>query len=216
MDVLVVTEGPVSDSEFAALDALHRRLPPLGNRFSLEYEVYYIDRGSLRRYEPGQRLMKVEPGSALYRTEQRPNWVLERWTVRERGVVLLGPDPKTLIDPVSPQEIREAAVAELRQRLQHWRDGSWPRGELLHRGAQGYEIETACRALFTHETGTLSSKREAIAWALERLPEQWRPLINWSQQHHKDRTADDTRIEEVMRFLRWAASQAGAAQAPNG
>jgi hypothetical protein len=59
VDVLVVTESPLSQSEFAALDAFHRHLPPLGNRFLVEYEVCYIDRTSLRRYEPGQRLVKV-------------------------------------------------------------------------------------------------------------------------------------------------------------
>jgi predicted nucleotidyltransferase len=208
VDVLVVTHASVTDSEFAALDALHRRLPPIGNRFSVEYEVYYIDKPSLRRYRPGQPLVRVEPGFGLYRTEERPNWVLERWTVRERGIVLLGPDPKTLIDPVSPQEIREAAVGELRQRLQNWRDGTWPRSELLHRGAQSYEVETACRALSTHETGTLSSKGEAAAWALENLPERWRPLIEWAHKHRKDRTPDETRIDEVMRFLSWATKKA--------
>jgi hypothetical protein len=46
--------------------------------------------------------------------------VLERWAVRERAVTLLGPDPKTLIDPVSRREIREAAAGELRRRLQRW------------------------------------------------------------------------------------------------
>lgn len=208
VDVLVVTRDPLSDSEFAALDAFHRRLPPLGNPFSLEYEVYYIDRATLRRYEPGQRLVKVEPDSALYRTEQRPNWVLERWTVRERGVTLLGPDSKTLIDPVSPKEIRDAAVGELRPRLEHWMDGAWPRSELTWLGSQSFEVETACRALHSQETGTLSSKDQAVAWALETLPERWRPLIDWSRQHRKDRTVDDRRVDEVIRFVRWAVARA--------
>ena len=208
VDVLVVTERPVTDAEFAVLGALHRRLPPTGNDFALEYEVYYIDRATVRRFAPGQRHVKVGTDEALQWMQHRPNWVLERWTVRERGVTMVGPDPKTLIEPVSPAEMRKAAYDELRERLQHWGDGSWPRTELLHRGAQGYEVETTCRALFTIETGALHSKREAIDWALRKLPQEWRPLLEWSQQIRKDRTPDDARIDEVLRFLQWAVASA--------
>jgi hypothetical protein len=204
--VLVVTERPLSETEFGALEAFHQRLPPLGNRFSLEYEVYYLDRQSLRRHEPHQRMVRVEPGYGIYRTEERPNWVLERWTVRERGIILFGPDPKALIDPASPDEIRTAAAGELLLRLRHWADGTWPLSELAHRGAQGFEVETVCRALYTVETGKLCSKREAIAWALGNLPRQWRPIIEWSEQVRKDRTRDESRVEQVLGFVRWASS----------
>ena len=109
--------------------------------------------------------------------ETRPPWVLERWTVRERGVTVAGPDPKTLIDPVSPGDLRRAAGAELRARLRHWTDGSWPREELTHAGAQAFEVETVCRALFTVETDAVSPKREAVEWALASLPVRWDDLI---------------------------------------
>jgi predicted nucleotidyltransferase len=166
VDLVVVTETLMSDREFATLDRFHQEIPPLGNRFSLEYEVYYIDRHSLRRHAPGQRFVRVEPGYGTYRTEERPNWVLERWTLRERGIIVLGPDQKILIDQVSPDDIRAAAGGELLLRLRNWQDGTWPLSELSNRGSQGFEVETACRALFTITTGQICSKSEAITWAL--------------------------------------------------
>ena len=209
VDVLVVTGRPVSDAEFAALKALHERVPPEGNEFSLDYDVYYIDRETIRRFTEGQRHVKVGHGEPFGWRRHRPNWVLERWTVRERGVAVAGPDPKTLIDPVSPGDLRSAASAELRSRVQHWTDGSWPREELAHLGAQAFEIETVSRASFTVESGEVSSKRTAVEWALVSLPGRWGDLVEWSQAHTRDLTRDEGKIPEVLEFLAWAAAKAG-------
>ncbi len=131
----------------------------------------------------------------------------ERWIVREHGVTLCGPDPKTLIDPVPPDALREAAAGELRPRLRNWSDGSWPISELAHRGAQAFDVETVCRALHTAEIGRVASKPAAVAWALAAFPERWHGLIEWSQEHKKEMTRDTTRVEEALGFLRWAVNQ---------
>ncbi len=161
----------------------------------------------MRLFEAGQEHVKVGTGEALHRGEHRPNWVLERRTVREHGVVITGPEPKTLIDPVAPDELRAAVGAELRARTTNWGDGSWPRRELAVVGAQAFEVETACRALLTLEIGELSTKREAVEWALASLPARWSGLIEWSQMHPKDPAVDEGRIPEVLEFLGWAAGE---------
>ncbi|HEY5640158.1 MAG TPA: aminoglycoside adenylyltransferase domain-containing protein, partial [Dehalococcoidia bacterium] len=208
-DMLVVTERPVSDAEFTALKALHERLPPEGNDFSLDYDIYYIDRETIRRFAEGQRHVKVGAGEPFHRGEHRPNWVLERWTVRERGVVVSGPDPKTLIEPISADDLRAAAGEELQRRLAHWRDGSWPREELAVVGAQAFEVETVCRALFTMEAGAVSTKREAVDWAIAALPERWQMLIEWGRGCGRGPARDETKVPEVLEFLTWAAGKTG-------
>ncbi len=211
VDILVVTDRPVSEPEFEALARLHRLIPPGDNRYGLRYEVSYIDRVSIRRFEPGQRRHpSIASDLPFDRWEHRPNWVLERWTVRERGVVIDGPDPKTLIDPISATEIRKAVREELPERLTRWSDGSWPAEEMAHLGAQVFEIETICRALQTIETAELMTKAQAIAWALDTLPTPWRSLVEWSRGYRGDRTKDDTKVPDVMSFLRWAASEVNA------
>lgn len=209
VDVLVVTGRPVADAEFAALKGLHERPPPDGNDFSRDYDVYYVDRGTIRRFKEGQRHVKVGAGEPFSWRQNRPNWTLERWTVRERGVTVAGPDPKTLIDVVSPGDLRSAAGAELRVRFQQWSDGSWPRRELAHIGAQAFEVQTVCRALFTFEIGEVSSKQTAFEWALASLPGRWHPLIEWSQAHPRELTRDEGKIPAILEFLGWAAAEAG-------
>ena len=183
VDILVVTWLPVSEAEFERLAALHARVPPAkANEYRRRYEVSYIDRASIKRFGPGERRHPRCADDAPFGwAGHRPNWVLERWTVREQGVTLLGPDPKTLIDPIDAEEIREAVRDELRERLRHWTDGSWPREDMLHRGAQAFEVETVCRALYTLATGELPTKPQAVAWALAVAPERWRALIEWAR-----------------------------------
>jgi hypothetical protein len=170
--------------------------------------VYYVDRETIRRFEPDQRHVKAEPGYGLLWTEHRPSWVIERWIAREEGITLAGPDPKTLIDPVTTEEFREGARGELVARLANWSGGVWPMKDLAPRASQAYEIETACRALCTIETGMLPSKRAALAWASEHLPPEWRPVFEFAERHHSDDSQDTTEVERVLAFVRYASERA--------
>ena len=208
IDVLVVTERAVSDAEFEALKALHERIPLDADGKRPEYEVYYVDRETIRRFEPGQQHVKAEPGFGVYRTEHRAGWVIERWVVREHGVTLAGPDPKTLIEQVSADEMREAALGELRARQRNWAEGTWPREHLAYRGAQGFDVETVCRGRYTMATGKLCTKDEALDWAYDALPAEFRPLIEFARRYRKDWKADETMVEEVLRMLAWAVDTA--------
>lgn len=207
VDVLLVTEHPVSHEEIARLADVVKNLPPSGNHFGLEFEAYFIDRMTVRRFVPGQRHVKIASDEPLDWIEHRPGWVIERWVVRERGVVLAGPDPKSLIDPVSADDLRWAAGEELRARLTNWSGARWPITEMAHLGAQSFEVETVCRAVHTTHTGEAASKHEAVAWALGALPERWHDLIEWSQRHKKEPTEDSARVSEVLDFLAWAVNE---------
>ncbi len=208
VDILVVTESPVSEAQFAALEALHERVPRLVNEFGQEYEVFYVERAVIRRWQSGQQHLRAEPYADFHWETHRANFVIERWVLREHGVALCGPDPKTLIDPVSPDQLREAARREILIRLDDWAGGQPMPDWLGMRGSQAFEAETMCRALYTIETGGLCSKREAAAWALETLPAKWRSLLEWSQRHKKDETRDTARLDETIAFVRWAAGRA--------
>jgi hypothetical protein len=213
VDLLVVTERPVSKVESEALAALHNRIPPTNaDGAGRRYEVSYIDRVSIRSFGPSQRLHPRSGDEAPFEWyEHRDNFVLERWTVRERGVTLLGPDPKTLIDQVSAGEIRAAVASELRIRIDDWAGSAGRAPEWLrHRGAQVFEVETVCRALHTLTTGELRTKAEAVTWARDSLPDNWQPLIAWSQKYRGDLTHDETQIEEIRAFARWSAAKTEA------
>lgn len=201
LDVLTVTERPINDVELAALVALHARLAALPSPYAHRFEVAYIDRTAVRRFTPGQRHPTLYWGKELTRSEHDHNWILERWTVREHGVPLLGPDPKALIDPISADELRIA----VRGRLSDWvlwadqpASPDWP---------IVYTVETMCRALYTLAHGELVSKARAVAWAVATLPQPWCATVDRSQSWRASAAVDRTTIEqEVLQFVRWAVS----------
>ncbi len=206
LDVLSVTEQPVNDAEFAALAALHEEIATLSNPYANCIEMAYIDRAALKRFEPGLRHPTLGRGETLAWSEHHNNWILERWAVREQGVVLFGPDPQTLIDPISSDDLRAA----VRARLRDWADWANQPDDpdwLLPRSHKAYVVETMCRALCTLACGDLLSKHRAVAWALERLPEPWCSTVERSQAWRDDDTLDPTIVPEVMRFVCWVASE---------
>src|SRR5256884_7332845 len=61
----------------------------------------------------------IQRGSHQLLTEEHDRaWVIRRHVVREHGVALAGPDPRTLIDSVDAAELRsEEHTSELQSRL---------------------------------------------------------------------------------------------------
>jgi predicted nucleotidyltransferase len=207
VDVLAVIETPIDATMFARLSALHADLAELPNRYARRLEIAYLDLAALRRFEAGRRHPTLGQGETLAWIEHGSNWILERWTVRERGVTLLGPDPTTLIDPIA----REELVVAVRERLPDWDvwagqpdDPEWS----LPRSHKAYVVETMCRALFTLATGELCSKPRAVAWALGALPEPWRTTVERSRAWRTDATRDPAIVPEVKAFVRWTAARA--------
>ena len=206
VDILVVTQRPVSETEFESLAALHARVPARENEYARHYEVSYVDRASLKRFRPGERRHPTIGSDWPFAwAEHRDNFILERRAIRERGIAVVGPDPKTLIDPISADELRAAVAGEFRARMEHWAGGDEPPSWMDTRYYQAFEIETICRALYTLERGELPTKPQAVTWALETLPDPWHALVVWSQQNRADKTQDGRKIPEIMRFVRWAA-----------
>jgi predicted nucleotidyltransferase len=205
VDFFVVTERPVSEAEFDRLTRLHKRLAEHPNRYGDQLEGAYLSRDSARRFRPGERHPTVYRGEAFGWREHKSNWVLERRLIREHGMPLLGPDPNTLIDPISVDEVREAVRAVLRDWVEWAGDPDDP-DWLLPLSHKAYVIETMCRALYTLDRGELPGKPRAVAWALELLHEPWRSLVERSQQWRTDDTSDSNAAPDVASFIYWTAS----------
>lgn len=206
VDFFVVTEHQLGETGFATIAAMHDQLAKLPNRYARHLEGTYIDRTAVRRFSPGEHFPTIFRQEQLVWYEHNYNWVLERWMIREQGIILCGPEPATLIAPVSSDDLRMA----VRLRLRDWvdwanrpDDPAW----LLPRNHKAYAIETMCRALYTLATGTLQSKPRAVAWALATLPDPWRTTVERSQKWHADETIDPSINLEIMRFIHWTGLQ---------
>jgi len=175
IDFVAVTAGELSDDEFSALRALHERLAAGPSKWGVELEGYYIPRPALRRYDPAQApCPHIERGEKLVVEPQGSDGAIQRHILREQGIVLAGPAPRELIDPVSPDDLRQAVWTLFQE---WWVPIVDNPVKLYHPGYHAYAVLTMCRMRYTLQYGAIVSKPVAARWALETSDARWAPLI---------------------------------------
>ena len=205
IDFLVVTTEHISVEKVAALEAMHKQSWATSSKRALELEGSYVPKDLIRRHDPqGVPCPTVNEGK-FYMDRRGSDWIIQRHVVREQGVVVEGPDPKTLIDFVSPGEIRAA----VRGILHEWwfpmlKDPSW-----LHEHRSAYcafAVITMCRALHALEYGTVVSKPRATQWAKQTLAKPWLTLINQAVTASRHGSQEDF-LDETLEFIRFVKHQ---------
>ncbi|MEW6717798.1 MAG: aminoglycoside adenylyltransferase domain-containing protein [Chloroflexota bacterium] len=163
----------------------------------------YIPKNVLRRYHPAYACYPHLGMDGHFDREQHGGEsVIQRHILREHGVVLAGPPPKTLIDPVQPDELRQA----VREVLHEWWAPMLNDPSRLHnREYQAYAVLTMCRALYTLQHGIIVSKTVAAQWAQEVLGVRWAGLIRQGLMwQHETQTNN---LNETLDFIRFTISQ---------
>jgi aminoglycoside adenylyltransferase-like protein len=177
IDVLVATAGVLDGPAVQRLTAVHASLRAAGG-WAARLEVVYLPVATLRRYDPSDHtsypIAASDRGLALGR--QGPTWVLDRWVAREHGLVVAGPRPSTLIDPVGPQALRAAVRGLLLSLWAGQLKGPVP-AWLRPRRQQAFAVLSMCRALYCLEHGVVVSKPAAAAWASRQLAPPWPELV---------------------------------------
>jgi predicted nucleotidyltransferase len=209
LDLLVVTVRPIDEATFAHLNALHQRLAHLSNPYAQRLEIAYLDRATVRVFQPHQRHPTLEQGAGevLKWHEHGQNWILERWSIRAFPQALYGPDPATLIDPIAPAEIIAAVCARLQDWVDWAHDAADPDWQ-LPKSHKAYVVETMCRAWYTLQTGELASKPQSVAWSLAHLPPPWQELVAQSRTWREDAQVDLSLNPRIRDFVLWVAGSA--------
>jgi len=136
-------------------------------------------------------------------------------------VVLAGPDPKSLIDPVAKEQLRREALAGIDE-YAAWALEPTEAAGPMSRWKQPYLVLTLCRLLNTLETGRVVSKRDAAEWALGTLDAEWASLIEralddrpdpWLRVHQPAHTET---VKQTLAFVDYALKEAAARYAGAG
>lgn len=193
VDFLIPIRQPVTPEQERELRAMHAEFPHRAVTWAQHLEGSYPPATELRTLAAvGRNWLYVDNGASEMEWSTHCNTAVVRWSLRERGVVLAGPDPITLVDPVTADDLR-AQVREDARRLMPllptWTtlDSAW---------TQPYVVATFCRFLHTLHCGQVTSKRAALLWARDSLDPQWSTLI---QQALDDRPDPWTRVHRPAR-----------------
>lgn len=204
IDFLVATADPLPADRVAALGAMHAAIATSELAWATNYEGSYIPLQALRRHDPSDSIHPAVRVDGSFGLDHHGNeWIIQRHLIRERGIVLAGPAPQTLVDPISPDQLRQAARGTLRD---WWAPQLRDPFRLKNSEYQAYGVLTMCRALYTIECGAVGSKPQAAAWVNGRLGHRWGGLIDAALSWRHGVRLDH--LDEVLHFIQYTLERA--------
>ena len=203
IDFIVVTKDEMADELYTSLVEMHEQFEAGGSPWAARIEAAYIPQAALQHSAATQAVYpQVEKGTKLFKAPLEPGWAFQLYSLRERGVVLSGPEPRTICAPVDPGSMRRAAAAI----AEDWQKRAGQEADWLkwvrRREAQSFVVLTLCRMLYSLESGDVASKPAAARWAKKALDPLWAPLIDGALAgQHAPGEASEREVEDTLAFI---------------
>ncbi len=204
IDLMVAVSSDLSKQELDKLKKMHDEIAHDNNKWENKIEVAYLSIDALKTFKTQRsKIAVISPGEPFHEKEAGNDWLINWYNVREKGLTLYGPSPKTLIDPISKEEFIQGVIEQTKD----WPD--WiPTNH--QRKFQAYAILTMCRALYSFRNGEQVSKKQAALWAQKQLPE-WSPLIQnallWREDWRNEQVDHEATFPETTRFVHYINDQ---------
>lgn len=205
-DFIVAIKDELSEGQVEALQSMHRRIYGLESPWAQHLEGSYFPQATLKDYTlRNTPLWYLDNGSRQLIQETHCNTIVVRLTLRQHGVVLAGPHPSALIDPIPAEAFRKSIL----ESMQRWGAQIIANPEEINnRFYQGFAVLNYCRLLHDLHTGVPGTKRAGAEWAKSQLDASWTPLIDraWNERPIPEvsaRTpADPVELMKTVEFVR--------------
>lgn len=200
IDLIALTHDDLAPDDLDKLETLHGRLGQeheLGNRLA----VMYIPLRDL-----GKRNAEVLPypyaaDGEFHRSGHFDLNGVAWWLVKHHGIALLGPEPGALQLATSWDDVLEDMRYNLNSYWARNHAGLAARPDIvLDDYSVVYIVSTLCRILSTVEDGGIPTKPQALSQWHDRLPAQYRRLID--EALHINRHADAQSLYQSASELR--------------
>lgn len=224
IDFIVVTSDELSESQLKQVQSVHDQTYGQGNRWVKHLEYSFFPKDILgepsspfsrdgRTEGENRELWHFCHGSSTLERSDHDNSLVVRWTLREKGVVVVGPDPAALLNSVPANALR----TEVRNTLVSWGHELLENpGPYRNRFFQAFVVLHYCRMLQDLDEGRVTSKREGAEWAKTKLDAKWIPLIDfcWNERQdteiHVSQPAVPEIFDEVLSFVKYAVAHGKA------
>ncbi len=203
IDLLVVTSSNITHNEFDKLDEMQKELAKTYSHAKEGMiEIAYMSEDALQTFKTKRsQIAIISPGEPFHIKDAGKEWLMNWYSVQEKGLTLFGPPPKTLIAPITKEEFIQA----VRDYANTWRNRI---NEL--RGRPAYEILTICRAYYTYKNGEQTSKKRAGDWTAKEFP-QWSTLIEnalkWRENWRSNQVDAEETLPEIKQFVQFILDQ---------
>ncbi|MGZ3584862.1 MAG: aminoglycoside adenylyltransferase domain-containing protein [Ktedonobacterales bacterium] len=210
IDLIVVTDAELGDEFVVRLGDMHALFAASPSPWTSRIEVVYIPRDTL--LHPTRQSVahypQIEKGTGLFKAPLESGWLFQCSVLREHGIAIAGPDPRTLIDPISADDIRRAAAVaadaiagEWLRQAQH--DPDWL-AWMKCREHHAFVVLTLCRLLYSLDAGSVASKPAAAHWAQQKHGALWITLIAEALAgQHERGDIPATVVDETIAFIQY-------------
>lgn len=222
VDFIVVIHSDLLQDEVAKIQKVHVEIYNQDNYWVKRFEYSFFPKKKLNSLSSPfvtgmsndiqeRKLWYFNNGSKTIERSDHCNSIVTRWTLYNKGITILGPDIKTLIDPIGQNELRK----EIRSTMIGWEKEIATRPESIrNRFYQSYLVLNYARMLQDLYEGKVTSKLEGIAWAKQKLDPKWIPLIDFCWQERQDTAISVTQpinpevFEKTLNFVEYVTGLA--------
>jgi Domain of unknown function (DUF4111)/Nucleotidyltransferase domain len=211
VDFLIIVQEDVPDDRLPPLQALHANIFKLECPWAQHLEGSYIPKAALAQLPPPSRkFWYLDHGSTELVRSAHDDSLVVYWSLRERGITLIGPEPHSLVAPVPVEALQREVSNTMRTWLEQLLTAP---NELDNRFYQPFAVLSYCRMLHTLETGTVESKRAGAMWAKNALDTSWHQLIQraWDARPGDPslklrQKADSSDLRSTWEFMEYAVN----------
>lgn len=206
IDFVIGVERDLSQEEINPLQKFHRQLYDHESPWAKHLEGSYIPRDILRDYRlAGKEVWYLDHGSTTFERSAHDNTIAVKWILREKGVVLAGPDPSEIMEQIPVAELR----MDIYQTFANWAKFIFASpDEISSHFYQTFAVLSYCRMLNDIRCGDIGSKRDGTEWVKANLDPGWHDLIDraWIGRPNPSlsvkRPADPEDVQRTVEFIR--------------
>jgi len=206
LDFVIGIKHALSERELHALQEFHPQLYEHPSPWSQHLEGSYIPRDILADYRlSGQEVWYLDHGMKKLECSSHDNTIAIKWILREKGVVLSGPHPNEIIDPIPVSELR----LDMYNTFAEWGNTIIENpGEIESHFYQTFAVLSYSSMLFDLKQGDISSKKAGAEWIKSHWDPRWHDLIDraWFGRHNPfqsvKRQADPNDIRRTIQFVK--------------
>lgn len=215
IDFLVVTQTELTEANKESLQDIQRKIYEIDCYPAKHLEGSYISISDLNNWDVvgEKKLYYFDNGNTTYEESTHDNQWHVRWILRERGITLAGPDPKTILKSIPVDELLneiKRTMLEVKKLFEDEMDR--PLSFFNSRFGQSFTVLTYCRMLHTLHTGTVQSKKAGAKWAKGIVDPQWVQLIEqaWNEREGVrfmvkiTQQAEQTLLYKTLEFIKYA------------
>jgi predicted nucleotidyltransferase len=212
IDFVIGIEHDLTEEELESLQEFHKRLYNFESPWSKHLEGSYIPRYILADYNrAGEEVWYLDHGSTIFERSDHDNTIAVKWIVREKGVVLAGPEPSEIMVPIPIPELQK----DVYRTFAKWAEVIVQDHDVI--GSHFYQtfaVLSYARMLPAIRSGEIGSKQDGSEWAKANLDPRWHDLIDrsWLGRHDPStsskRPADPEDLEQTIEFIKICLQEA--------